>query len=183
VKYIALLRAINVGGRVVRMDALRRHFEDLGLQGVETFIASGNVVFDSRSSNADALARRIERALNEALGYDVATFLRTDAELAAVASHKPFRATDLERAYALNVGFLAQPADAALERVVKTLRTDIDDFHVHGREIYWLCRTRQSDSRFTNVRFEKVSGRQATFRGINTVRKMAARYAGWKVPH
>ncbi len=53
-KYVALLRAINVGGHTVKMDHLRRLFEALGFTNVETFIASGNVIFDSTSKSTKA---------------------------------------------------------------------------------------------------------------------------------
>src|SRR6185369_8391120 len=60
-KYVAFLRAINVGGHVVKMDQLRALFEALGFANVETFIASGNVIFDSKSKNVAALERKIDR--------------------------------------------------------------------------------------------------------------------------
>ena len=83
-RYIAFLRGINLGGHNVKMDRLRVLFEELGLGDVTTFIASGNVIFDSDERDADTLADRIEAHLAQALGYDVPTFLRTDVELARV---------------------------------------------------------------------------------------------------
>ena len=55
------------------------------------------------------------------------------------------------------------------------LKTEIDDFHVHGREVYWLCKTKQSDSKFSNTRFEKILNARATWRNINTVVRLAAK--------
>ena len=78
-QYFAFLRAINVGGRVVKMDRLRQIFESLGFSGVETFIASGNVVFETSSNNVKTLERKIENALREALGYEV-TFREFDGD-------------------------------------------------------------------------------------------------------
>ena len=72
VRYVAFLRAINVGGHTVKMDALRRHFEDMGAANVETFIASGNVIFDSADA-ADRLERRLEAGLEKALKFPVGT--------------------------------------------------------------------------------------------------------------
>ena len=83
-KYIAFLRAINVGGHTVKMDQLREVFEQCGFKNVETFIASGNVIFDSTSKNPKALEKKIEAALLKAFGYEVHTFLRTPGELTAV---------------------------------------------------------------------------------------------------
>jgi len=179
-RFIAFLRAINVGGHTVKMDHLRQLFESLGFSNVETFIASGNVVFRTASGNAGALERKIERRLRETLGYEVATFIRTEAQLADIANYKPFRQSDLDAAVALNIAFLADALDGRSRHKLMALRTDIDDFHVHGREIYWLCRKKQSESTFSNAVLEKTLGRQSTLRGVNTIRKMAAKYASPK---
>lgn len=175
-RFIAFLRAVNVGGRTVKMEQLRRLFESLGFSGVETFIASGNVIFETRSKNARALERRIEEALGEALGFGVETFLRTDAELAEVAGREPFPAPHIDAAAALNVAFLKDAPDAEAERRLRGLRPDVDDFRVRGREVYWLCRRKQGESDFSNAVLEKTLGRRSTMRSVNTVKKLAAKY-------
>jgi uncharacterized protein (DUF1697 family) len=172
-RYAAFLRAINVGGHVVKMDALRRHFAALGLAHVETYIASGNVVFDSRARAAGALERRIAAHLRRALGYEVATFLRTTTELAEVAGHRPFSE---DPGTVLYIGFLPRPLAAAERRLVLGLRPPDDEFALRPRELFWLCRTRFSDAEFSPAKMEKALGLPATFRGANTVRKMAERY-------
>ena len=75
------------------MAELRGLFEALGFKSVETFIASGNVIFESRSTDISAMQRRIEERLLKALGYEVKTFIRTDADVAAIAQYKPFKAS------------------------------------------------------------------------------------------
>jgi uncharacterized protein (DUF1697 family) len=178
-KFVAFLRAINVGGHVVTMEKLRALFEALGFESVETFIASGNVIFESRSTDTGAMERRIEGRLLKALGYEVVTFVRTDAEVAAIARYKPFKESQVQSASAgaFCVGFLAEPLPADGKKSLMTLKTDIDDFHVNGREVYWLCRKRQHESTFSNVRFEKLTKARVTFRGVNTVAKLATKYA------
>jgi uncharacterized protein (DUF1697 family) len=176
-RIIAFLRAINVGGHNVTMAELRRLFEDLALKEVETFIASGNVIFTSSTKDIRALQQRIEKQLLRSLGYEVKTFLRTVEEVAAVAGHKPFNKAQLSSAAALNVAFLADPLSAEAARSVMALTTNIDAFHVQGREVYWLCKTKQSDSRFSNTRFEKMLNTRATWRNVNTVQRLAAKYA------
>ena len=171
----AFLRAINVGGHTVTMAQLRGIFEDLGLLDVETFIASGNVIFRSPSRTLPALERKIEGGLHEALGYEVKTFIRTPTELVAVSRYKPFPETQIRSAGAFCVGFMAQPLDAAGKKSLLALRTDIDAFHTDGREVYWLCKMRQSESKFSNTRFEKATGARITFRGAGTVAKLAAK--------
>ena len=96
-RYIAFLRAINVGGHTVKMDRLREIFESLGFANVETFIASGNVVFETTALDTAALETRIAAALQAALGYEVATFIRTEAELARIAAHRLSRSPNSMR--------------------------------------------------------------------------------------
>ena len=175
-RYIAFLRAINVGGHTVKMDALRRLFESLGFLNVETFIASGNVLFDTPSMDSGVLEKKIESKLREALGYDVATFIRTDAELKAIANFKAFAQSQLDAATAFNVAFLKESLDDKSNQKVMALHTTIDDFHVHGRELYWLCKKKQSDSTFSNAVLEKTIGRPSTIRGLTTIQKIAEKY-------
>ena len=175
-RLIAFLRAINVGGHTVKMDHLRQIFVSLGLAGVETFIASGNVVFEAPEQDAKRLEREIGRRLREALGYEVAVFIRTETELAHVAHYQPFPPPELEAAQALNIAFLSDALDEESSLKLMALKTDVDDFHAHGREIYWLSRRKQSESTFSNAVLEKTLGRPSTLRGANTIRKLAAKY-------
>ena len=175
-RYIAFLRAINVGGRIVKMDRLRALFEDLRLSKVETVIASGNVIFETRSASPAALEAKIERHLRRALGYEVATFLRAPAELVAAAERRPFPADALADPKAsLYVGFFRAPLPAAATTKLLALATDVDGLAVEGRELYWLIRGNMKASTLTGATIEKALGRPATLRNITTVRKLAAK--------
>jgi uncharacterized protein (DUF1697 family) len=175
-RLIAFLRAINVGGHNLTMADLRRLFQGLGLKEVETFIASGNVIFHSAAKDIRALELMIEDRLGQSLGYEVTTFIRTEEELRAIAQHNPFKTPQLRAAQAFNVAFLSEPPGRAARKSIVGLTTEIDDFHVQGREVYWLCKAKQSDSKFNNARFEKVLKARATWRGMNTMRRLAAKY-------
>ena len=175
-RLIAFLRAINVGGHTVTMARLRAEFEGLGFTGVETFIASGNVIFTSRSNDFPLLEKKIEARLRAAFGFEVATFLRTNAEVAAVAGYKPFKGPKVKSAVAFCVGFVEKPLDAAAARALMAFKTDIDDFHTRGREVYWLCQTGQSGSTFSNASLEKQLKIRSTFRSITTVERLAAKH-------
>ncbi len=158
------------------MDYLRNLFAALGFSNVETFIASGNVIFDSKSKDAAALERKIEKHLQETLGYEVKTFVRAISELAAVADYKPFSESELN-AHTLYVGFVAdKPSDQSTQKLL-SFNCEVDDLHVQGREVFWLCRAKMmSDSKFSGALAEKILGRQATFRNSTTVKKIAAKY-------
>jgi uncharacterized protein (DUF1697 family) len=142
---------------------------------VETFIASGNVIFESASKDLAALETNIEKQLHMALGFEVKTFLRTPEEVAAIAKYQAFKKAAVESAGAYCVGFLATPLSNDQEKALMDLKTAMDDFHVHGREIYWLCKVKQSESKFSNALMERKLKTSATFRGVNTISKLAAK--------
>lgn len=171
---IAFLRAVNVGGRIVKMDALKGQFETLGLANVSTFIASGNVLFDTRARDMAALEQKIEKQLLGAFGFEVHSFVRSAAEVTAIAACRPFDAHELEQAASFVVGFVARPFDAAQQKIVKGFNNELDAFQAQGRELYWMSRNKQSESKFSNAAFERALGLRATFRGMNTVQRIAA---------
>ncbi len=170
--HVALLRAINVGGRVVKMDVLRAHCEALGLLKVETFIASGNVMFESRAGAA-ALEKKIEAQLRTTLGYEVATFIRSGAELDAAASRAASRMRPKEGAH---VGFLKVEPGPDEQKRVAAYTTAGERFEFDGREIYWFTKAGIGQSKFTNTVFERIIKSPATFRNVTTVRKLADKY-------
>lgn len=177
-RFIALLRAINVGGRTVKMERLRTLFEELEFTNVATFIASGNVIFESSARKTASLEQRIEKHLKDSLGYEVETFIRTAGEIARIAQYEPFPAAELATpGSSLYVSFLHDPLSAETTRKLMEYRTHIDDFHVHDREVYWFCRTKISESPlFSGSSLEKTLRMPATMRNITTVRKLAAKY-------
>jgi len=172
-RHVAFLRAINVGGHTVEMARLKKLFEQLGLGGVETFIASGNVIFEAAGAAA-ALEKKIAAHLEKSLGYEVATFLRSPAELAAVLAHGAFPKP--RAGSTIHIGFLGAPATAAAKRQVLALASEIDDFHLNGRELYWRCAGRFSDSVVSGPKLEKALGQPTTMRKITTVEKLARKY-------
>ncbi len=177
-KYVAFLRAINVGGHTVKMDYLRSLFEALGFSNVETFIASGNVIFDSPSKSSRALERKIESSLLKTLGYEVATFIRSTSELAAIAKHKPFSDSELNNpAYTIYIGFMAGKPSDTVNKNLLALATKVDDFHLNGREVYWLCRTKFSESQISGALLARTLGMPATLRNVTTVKKIVAKYS------
>jgi uncharacterized protein (DUF1697 family) len=175
-RHVAFLRAINVGGHVVKMDQLRKVFEQLGFTNVATFIASGNVIFESKSRDAASMEKKIEAHLQKALGYEVRTFVRSESEVAAVAAYQPFPPARIKAAAIFCVGFLAEPLTPEAVKAVVALGSKDDDLHVNGREVYWLSKKLQGESTFSNALLEKTLKARSTFRGLNTIVKLAAKH-------
>jgi uncharacterized protein (DUF1697 family) len=172
-RYVGFLRAINVGGRIVKMDELRSLFRAMKLAEVETFIASGNVLFTTASTDAAALETRIEKHLAKALGYTSEIFLRTPAELAAIVALPPFPGAETARV--TYVGFLRDTPSRSQVAAVTALGSDKDDFHVVGRELHWITRAAVGETTVSGPRLARALGGPTTLRNITTVRKLAAR--------
>jgi uncharacterized protein (DUF1697 family) len=158
------------------MDPLRRLFEAWGGAHVETFIASGNVVFDTSRRNADAAEQSIEDHLRKALGYPVVTFLRSLPELVEVAAHAPFPQSEYDAGATLFVGFMKGSPGPSAARAVASLSTEVDDYAIKGREIYWLRRRQLMPSVATGPSLDRIVGSPITMRNVNTVRRLAAKY-------
>ena len=174
-RYVALLRAINVGGHVVKMDQLRKLFEELSFANVQTFIASGNVVFEASAGRADAIETAIEGHLQKALGYEVRTFLRSPEEIMGVVARPPFAGHDLDGA-SIYVLFLKEEVSPAMRKALRALRTELDDFDAYGREAYWLRRKVKERTGEPPPPIERVLRGPATSRNITTVQRLAAKF-------
>ena len=173
-RWVAFLRSINTSGRYVKMEALRAMFAQMGFDQVELFIASGNMIFDTLEADPAVLKTRIEAGLSQAIGQEVATFLRSPEEVGAVARCQPLAlAADGQVLY---VAFTAGVVSAAARQALLEQRSALDDFAVEGREVYWLRRARESI--FSGARLERILGGPATVRNINTVQRLAEKY-GW----
>src|SRR5882672_4548783 len=125
-RYVAFLRGMNLGKRRIKNDELRAEFEQLGLADVATFRASGNVIFAADGSEG-ALRETIEAGLVESLGYEVPVFLRTAAEVAAIAAQEPFDSKLVAASKGkLQVSLLLKQPSAAAAREVLALAGDED---------------------------------------------------------
>jgi len=175
-RYVAFLRAVNVGGRIVKMEALRGHFEAAGFTKVETFIASGNVIFDTKAKASPALETKIESALKKALGYDVPTFVRSLEDVVTAAERTLFPEKDVAAAGALLVGLLKPPVDPAAQKRLNALDPSQHTFKIVGSELYWLCKVKQSETKLTPTQIERALGGSTTMRSLTSIGKLAAKH-------
>lgn len=176
--YIAFLRGINLGRRRPGMAELRALFAQLKFTDVSTFIASGNVIFASESADSRKLENQIQDHLKQSLGYGVDTFVRTRAEVAAVAAFRSFAKADMEHpAHTVYVGFLKEALSPGQARQVLACRTSVDGLCVEGREYYWLCRIKSNESKvWSSPEMRAVKLPTSSMRNLTTVRKLAALY-------
>lgn len=176
VRYVAFLRGMNLGKRRLEMSRLRDMFGELGYEDVATFIASGNVIFSTTERDAKVLESRIAAQLEESLGYRVDTFIRTLSDVETIARSTPF-VEDGEDGVTIHVGFLHDEPSPELKRGLLAMRTSVDEIHIDGREYYWLCRTRTSDSKIWASReVRALSLPTSTMRNMSSVRKLVAKH-------
>jgi len=175
-RYVAFLRGMNLGGRRVKNEELRRHFEEIGLEEVSTFRASGNVTFATPKREAESkLAARVEAELGERLGYEVPVFLRSDEEVAAVAAHRPFDAKAVAKSKGkLQVSFLKKKPSATARMKVLSMASEEDLLALEGRELYWLPSGGISESDLDLKALDAALG-EGTIRTMGTVEQIAAR--------
>lgn len=171
-KYVGFLRAINVGGNaIIRMADLKKMFESAGLANVQTYIQSGNVIFES-DQDADSLEKQIEGVLEHAAAYKIHAFVRTMGEVQAIAQGSPFQAQEGQMAY---VTLLKQKPDRKSQQALLSFNSEADEFAFRGRELYNLRRDREK-SVFSGNFVEKLLKMPATTRNLTTIAKIVAKY-------
>jgi uncharacterized protein (DUF1697 family) len=178
-RYGAFLRGMNLGGRRIRNQDLRRHFEEMGFAEVATFRASGNVIFASPKREAEGkLASRVEAELEERLGYTVPVFLRGAREIATIAALRPFTAKALASSKGkLQVSLLKKKPTAAARRKVLALASGEDLLALEGRELYWLPSGGLLESDLDLKAIERLLGVD-TRRTMGTIEQIGAKYCG-----
>jgi uncharacterized protein (DUF1697 family) len=175
-RYAAFLRAINVGGRRIAGAALCAPFEQMGFDAVQSFRASGNVIFDGGREPREKLAARIEQGLADSLGYEVVVFLRTAAEMLALAERQPFPADVVQRSNGkLQVALLLDKPAKRVQADVMMRATDADRLAFGVRELYWLPSGGMADSELDMKTIDRLVG-PMTMRTQGTIEQVAARY-------
>lgn len=158
------------------MSRLKALFEELGFANVATFIASGNVIFETKVSDTGKLEQRIEQHLKSSLGYGVDTFVRSEADLAKVLALDPFPKRSKDGAN-VHVAFLKEALSRELAKKFIACGNDDDAFAVIGREYYWLRRGRMTDSKiWESPALKALKIPTGTMRNMSSVRKLAAKH-------
>lgn len=174
-RHVVFLRAINVTGRFVKMAELAGHVQSLGLQGVQTFINSGNVLFSAPSGvSPQALTELIQSGLQARLGFFSEAFVRSAEQVKALAQRTAALAPHVPPEGDLNVIFLPAALDGAQARTVQDLSTAIDRFDTQGPELLWLCHQRQSESTFSNALLERRLKLRCTLRRATMLQRLSA---------
>jgi uncharacterized protein (DUF1697 family) len=168
--YIALIRGINVGGKnKVPMAVLKRALEAISLGKVQTYIQSGNVLFES-ADEAESLRQRIEGEIHKVFGIAATVVLRTAEQLKRIIANCPYSASSLLEGESIQVSVLTEaPSQKAMD-VLSANGTDIDEYLIHGEEIYFLFRQSVLDSKLAK-NLQRLGG-SVTSRNWKTLVKL-----------
>jgi len=172
-RYVALLRAVNLGARnKVSMKDLRALCEGLGLEDVTTYVQSGNVVFTSPAGSETEITAQIERELDRRLGLAVTVLVRSGEQLAEIVAANPFSDSGSPPT-SLHVTFLTSEPAADGVTELATENFEPDEFEVVGREVYLHCPEGYGRSKLSNAYFERKLGVAGTTRNWRTVTTLA----------
>lgn len=171
-RYVAFLRGINVSGqKLIKMEALRGHFEIPGLSNISTYIQSGNVLFDAKTTDAAALKQKIEKQLLKQLGYAVTVVLRSTDEIREIIANAPYK--DAEAGRKLYVTMLADAPSTEGQKTLAAFNNDKEETKVIGKAVYLLT-AGYGDTKLNNTFIEKKLGTAATTRNWATMNKILA---------
>jgi uncharacterized protein (DUF1697 family) len=175
-RYVAFLRGMNLGNRRIKSPELVAHFEAMGLEEVATFRASGNVVFVDPGGEAESkLQKRVEAELDERLGYDVAVFLRSAAEVTAIAAREPFDAQAIAASKGKpQIVLLGRKPSAKAKQAVLDLAPEGDLMVIEGRELHWLPSVGLSETDLDTKALDVALGKGTT-RTAGTIEQIAAK--------
>jgi uncharacterized protein (DUF1697 family) len=170
---ISMLRGINVGGHnVIKMDALRALYESLGMLGAQTYVQSGNVVFRTNERNTVRLAKKIQDGIEKNFSCKPEIILRSAAELEETIARNPFaKRRDIEPGKLL-VLFLANEPNSEGRKKVLAIKTDPEELHMSGREVYIYFPNGMGKTKFPWAKIDKLLGTAGTGRNWNSVNKL-----------
>lgn len=158
------------------MAHLRELYESWGFNNVASYIQTGNVYFESRATNTDNLARKIEKGLKEEFDFDVETFVYTIGELETILQSDPFKKIEDDGNAVVYYGFLYdEPTKEQIEKLY-SYNTEVDSFKVIDKELYILRYRDKGKSKFTPGLVEQKLKTKCTTRNRKTILKVLDLY-------
>lgn len=167
-KYVALLRGINVGGRIIKMADLKDCFSRLGFNNIQTILQTGNVVFEADAGSISAVKDKIETGLSQQFNYPAKIFLYKQAELKKVITDYPLKQREGYHSY---VVFTDESTAKELASQAKSLDTNIEQIKAGDAVVYWQVQKGMT----LKSKFGKSKLTNTTTRNLNTLNKIAAK--------
>jgi len=173
--YISMLRGINVSGqKKIRMADLRDLYESLGVGNVQSYVRSGNVIFDSDEQDADKLRNSIEKQIETQFGFSVPVLIRTKHDFQRIIESHPFAQEEATRVL---VTFLYEQPEASKWDELSHYTDKDDQFALGEQEIFLFCPGGYGKTKLSNTFFERKLNMVATTRNwksVNALYEMAS---------
>ncbi|WP_257902120.1 DUF1697 domain-containing protein [Saccharothrix obliqua] len=177
-RFVALLRAVNIGGgSSMPMVELREVFTNGGFTDVQTYIQSGNVVFTADTDDEAEVVRRIRKGITDKWDKDVPVLVRSHAEMTAIVAANPYLALQEDHTK-LHVTFLDGPPRAGSEAALVPPPGETGVLTVIGREIFLHVPGGYGRTKLQNAFVERKTGAVATTRNWKSVLKLTELVAG-----
>ena len=168
--YIALLRGINVGGhKKIFMADLKMLFEKLGFKNVQTYIQSGNVIFQADDANKTKMEGKIKDQLLDDYGYDVTVLVKTPSEIRLILNDCPFDKNKKENSY---FTLLHTSPKAESIELTNKISYPNEEFFITNNCIYFYSSVGYGNVKFNNNLIEKKLGVSSTSRNFRTLNKL-----------
>jgi uncharacterized protein (DUF1697 family) len=168
--YIAMLRGINVGGkRIIKMEVLKKIFSDLEFQNIQTYIQSGNIIFQSKSTKIDELQEKISSEILKTLFFEVPVIVKDKREFDEIILNNPFLKDKTKKEEYFHISFLSKRPNIQFIEQLKIGVNQTEEFQIINQAIYLFCPNGYSNSKLTNGFIENKLGVIATTRNWKTV--------------
>lgn len=173
ITYISMLRGINVGGvKRITMKELSQIYQSLNFTNVETYLQSGNVVFETAEQDIAKLTEAIEAEIEKSLGYPIKVFVRSIGDFVRIIAGNPFTSARHLEPVKIHVTFLYKTPSGNVLADLKNPNEDGDEFSVAGRKIYIYCPNGYGRTKLSNNFFEQYFAMPATTRNWKTVKSL-----------
>ena len=171
--YIALLRGINVGGhKSIKMQDLRSLLKDLGLDKVNTYIQSGNIVFQS-DKNTEQLKNQIEQEIKNVFGFSVTVILRTASEFKEIINHCPYPVNSLLEGESVHLALLEKDlSKEGIDHLLEFFKSEMEECYIMGKEVYLYLHQSFRASKLP-IQLQKLGG-AVTVHNWKTIKKIEA---------
>jgi uncharacterized protein (DUF1697 family) len=169
-KYISLLRGINISGqKLIKMPDLVDLYKSIGFQNIETYLQSGNVLFNSKSKEAKEISGIIEKEIKKKFGFDVSVLIKTRNDFKKIIKNNPYLKKSNAETKMFYVTLLFDKPDKELLRKLSNQKTGNDEFFIYVDTVYINCPEGYGRTKVNNNFFEKKLNVTATTRNWNTV--------------
>jgi uncharacterized protein (DUF1697 family) len=172
-KYISILRGINVSGRnIIKMDALRKLYEELGFHSVVTYVQSGNVLFTTKNAEFHKLAQTISMKIKKEFGFEVPVIVITPDILKSVIDKNPFSKDAQKEPSFFHVTFLASKPLSFDKNLIESKKMAEEAILISGEIVYLYCPNGYGKTKLSNAWLESQLQCTATTRNWKTVNEL-----------